>query len=428
MIGYILSIETIAEKILSHLDENSLLHCLLVSKTFSLVIGNIGIWKQLYEEKSKKNPHFHQSLFLQWKALSDNHQVISGAVLKRLIYDEQKIKNNWKSGKYWLTTRSIWSEILHLTAFNMDAKRVAFGFRNFDTPIVVYNRWTFQFECTLLEESFDSASYRVSVRDLQFYGDLLFCLHADGELVVWNLVIFKVVHKYAPIVSRGLVNPRKFHVAHNLLIISSHVISVRGKNSSKNSWIIDTSLSVHRIHNPGRILLERTEDLLKTNVRGIASDQMYFALFIKLNSVVKLQLRSIADFQIIRQLDIGFNPLFAFNDGRLVTLEGRGFFRLWDTETFACIKTWPNLTGGQIEEILLDSSHLIARGLTGQVSVWDLPTLEKSNNNPSFEFQLIGDDEYNKSLMKCDGLQILTVSPFEGSSSRPTLTVREFKE
>ena len=407
---------SIAEGILLNLDSISLKNCEAVSKTWYLVVRNGNLWKQFYSSVSKENPLL-QTL-LQRRELETTHQTDSDEFLfKRLFSAQQNLNKNWNCGKYF-TTKTTLGEV-SVSIFVMDTKRFLFVLRSspaVPSSIMVWNRWTLHPEHTLV-------GHQEWVTDLQICGDLIFCSYYDGTVLVWDLDTKEVVQQFQ---DQEVLDWVVIHAAHGLLVTCTSIASGPDANDR------DTTITIRRIHSPTQMVVERQEDIPCMKVCRLQSDSNYFVVFLTSTDEIKLQLRS-ADFHCLRQICDVIPPdvSFAYHSDRLVTGSSDGLIKIWDIESQTCEYTWT--TQEKIDELRINSRHIITRNSNGKLTVWNLPgtTDCKDEEMAKGLFQIKGEDVgIMDPSFAFDELQILAVSVKDVSRtvSLSTLIVRDFMD
>lgn len=305
-----------------------------------------------------------------------------------------------------------------VSIFVMDTRRLLFGLRSstaVPSSIMVWNRWTLKSEHILV-------GHQEWVTDLQICGDLIFCSYYDGTILVWDLKTKEVVQQFQ---DQEVVDWVVIHSAHGLLVTCTSIAS--GPDAHDR----DTTVTIRRIHSPTKMVVERAEDIPNMKVCRLESDDNYFVVFLTSSDEIKLQLRSTAEFQCIREISnvIPSDVSFAYHSGRLVTGSSEGLIKIWDTETQTCKHTWT--TQVKIDELRINSRHIITRSSNGKLTVWNLPTTDSTIPDEQAVNDLFEIEGEEVGIMDpsfaFDELQILTVSVKDVSRTAylSTLTVRD---
>lgn len=400
----------IAVKILLYLDISSLRYSELVSKNWYNFIKNDNLWKLRFEKDAKKNPQLYEAILQRGKC-----ELKRLFLYKRLFIARHFVHRNWLFGKHVTITKNVGNDVYYYT---MDAKRIvlavstsSFGYDdyNFTSSIKILNRWSMKSECVLENPT------KTKIKKMQLQGEMLFCLHENGTVAIWDLTTQRMVKRIQNRQLKVLL-----HATKSLLIICSNFLSSNRNNDLLN---VDTRITIYRIHNPNEIDVERTEDLVNTEVTKLESDSKYFALFLKTapkEPVIKIELRSTADFQVIRELNIIYKTFirFGYGSGWLVTYDEEQI-KFWDAETLTCCRSSNPTYGSYMEpcEIFVNSDHALTLfGTTTRTEmmpiynffVYPLPNKESSQHQSTFSsIQLKRARFYSHFFL--DELQIVTL-------------------
>lgn len=422
----------IAENIFSFLDETSLRNCESVSKCWYFVIRYGKVWKHLYHKVSIRKPLLKTLLQLSESETEDKDEMGNDEFkFKKVFSAPQQICKNWSGGKYKTSTTNLGQ--LKVSVFTMDARRIIFGVNSSVPPsIMVWNRWTLEPECLLV------GTIRARISHLIIHEELIFCSHSNGKIVIWDLLTKRTImhiHDEVP----EWVYWVDLHVAHGQLVI--------GYNIHPDDDDVDgedyTYITIRRICDPlTNMEVENKEHIPNGTICHLASDKNYFVLFLESDEFVKFQLRSPSNFQIIREINILSEVRFAYNSGRLVTvnLEERQI-KVWDSETLTVKQRWSITRNCGVQELFLTSSHILFLASTDdthQLIVWDLTftgdDISVTKQAENGLFQCILSSEELDALDNCallfnfDELQILTVSfnNVSPTSLQSVLTRRDF--
>lgn len=403
----------VAASIFSLLDIESLRHCELVSMTWYDFVRAENLWKRRYEKDGKKKPHFHKALFQRGR-----NQLTKSFLYKRLFTARQNTENNWIMGKYSTFSLSIGS--CHI--LTIDAKRIALAIS--EHSIVVLNRWTLKIDCIL--EGVQSA-----IRQLQLQDDYVFSLHQNGTICQWNFITKQLVQQ----IQHNYDNEDViilFHAAHNLLISCERPYHPNfdcfPDRYAEIPLHFDTRITIRRILSPTEMVIKRIEDHPVAQVMRLESDSKYFAVFIRNPTVLKIQIRSKADFQVIRELCVTYHAhvRYAYNCGWLVTVDREKSIKFWDVETLTCKCIIPrHCFRNHILEMLLNSAHLIMIDVYRNVYVLTLPYFLKSHVEFYCLFKMSQEEHYWNFCF--DEVQIVTLS-LSDSSHLSKLVVRDLME
>ena len=343
-----------------------------------MAITHVKLWKQLFQRVGKNQPNL-QALLL-YKKNTQGDQIESDDLLfKKLFSGPEHVSKNWNCGKF--ETRK-----LHIGEFggtdviSMDTRRIVLCSESALSPtdtvrLAVFNRWKLELECMLVVPQ--NAG---DVRDAKLYGELLFTSHFNNNICVWDLITRKVVVLEEELPNNGLEHEgtrQSLHVAHNLLIcVCSNFVGAVIENSP-------SIVTVRRISSsPIEMVLEKSENI--SNATFCESDDNYFALYLLCpKDVLIIQLRSIDNFQIIRELDLGkirFKRNI-FGNGLLLFVRSnkdkdKKTITFLDTKTFSRIQNWtiPQFGSKYRYNVALISRHIVSVDFN-LVQVFPIPIL-----------------------------------------------------
>lgn len=411
----------VVEVIFSLLDVESLRHCELVSKTWYVFVRDENLWKRRYEKERKKNPHFHEALYQRGK-----EQLRRFFLYKKLFNARQKTEINWILGKY--LTFSIEIGKFSIYFLTMDAKRIASAIDGNSPSIMVLKRWTLKFDCLL------TGAIQAPIRQLQLQDDFIFSSHQDGTICQWNLISKQLVQHIQDKTYAGSEGNEDriilFHAAHNLLISCDRpylpTVDCFSDRYVQVPLHFDTRITIRRFLSPTEMAVERIEDHSLAQVMRLESDAKYFAIFMRNPTILKIQIRSTADFQVIRELRVAYHAhaRYAYNCGWLVTVDREKSIKFWDAETLTCKCIIPrHCFRNQVLEMVLNSTHLILIDIYRNVYVLTLPYFLKSHVEFYCLFRTSQEEHYWNFCF--DELQIVTLW-IGGSNHLRKLVVRDF--
>ena len=99
---------------------------------------------------------------------------------------------------------------------------------------------------------------------MQLHEEMLFCLHKDETVAIWDLTTRLIVKQIQHRIDRcRKVDVLLLHASKNLLIICNNSISSNRNDELLN---VDTLITISRIHNSNEIDVESTEDLVNSKV------------------------------------------------------------------------------------------------------------------------------------------------------------------
>ena len=99
---------------------------------------------------------------------------------------------------------------------------------------------------------------------MQLHEEMLFCLHKDETVAIWDLTTRLIVKQIQHRIDRcRKVDVLLLHASKNLLIIYNNSIS-----SNRNDELLNvkTRITISRIHYSNEIDVESTEDLVNSKV------------------------------------------------------------------------------------------------------------------------------------------------------------------
>lgn len=415
----------VVEDIFSYFDEDSLRNCEIVSKSWYSAIKNGKFWKNLFKRESNKKKVLQTYFERNKNKLEENEYHY-----KKLFNAPQHLNNNWTRGNF--QTKSVPVGEMTVTNLTMDAKRIVFALKrpksNLSSSIMVWNRWTLETECVL------EAPIKAKITDLELYGELIFCSHATGSIFVWNLITKTTIARFP---GKQWAESVDIHIAHGLLVACYGLVIPQLSLASTKTEVI-----IRRIFDPpSKMEIEETEMISQASVCMLESDSNYFGFV--LESVfglrTKFQLRSSANFQILRELDISFASSLGYSNGWLVTANEEEI-KIWDAETLKCHSSW--LANKPVEDIYITSRHVIASDSKNKFTVWDSPsktgTQPRRTQNGLFQFELLEEERggfFHGSMVECvnfDEFQFVTISERYGCERSPVssdfrmLNVRDF--
>ncbi|XP_045035055.1 uncharacterized protein LOC123475903 [Daphnia magna] len=361
--------------IFSLLDVESLRHCELVSKTWYVFVRDENLWKRRYEKERKKNPALPRSPLSTW---------------------QRTIKEILSVYIYFLT---------------MDAKRIASAIDGNSPSIMLLKRGNCS--CRMI-----SSLVRIKM-----------------ELSVqWNLISKQLVQHIQDKTYAGSEGNEDriilFHAAHNLLISCDRpylpTVDCFSDRYVQVPLHFDTRITIRRFLSPTEMAVERIEDHSIAQVMRLESDAKYFAIFMRNPTILKIQIRSTADFQVIRELRVAYHAhaRYAYNCGWLVTVDREKSIKFWDAETLTCKCIIPrHCFRNQVLEMVLNSTHLILIDIYRNVYVLTLPYFLKSHVEFYCLFRTSQEEHYWNFCF--DELQIVTLW-IGGSNHLRKLVVRDF--
>ncbi|XP_057380698.1 uncharacterized protein LOC130703098 [Daphnia carinata] len=404
--------------IFSLLDVESLRNCELVSKTWYVFVRDENVWKRRYKKERKKNPHFHEALYQRGK-----EQLKKSFLYKKLFNAKQNTEMNWILGKYLTCSVEIGKFSIYF--LTMDAKRIALAIDGNSPSIMLLNRWTLKFNCLL------TGAIQAPIRQLQLQGDFIFSSHQDGTICQWDLISKQLVqHIQDKTDAENEDRIVLFHSAHNLLISCDRPY-LPTADCFPDRYVqvplhFDTRITIRRFLSPTGLAVERIEDHSIAQVMRLESDAKYFAIFMRTPTILKIQIRSIADFQVIRELRVAYHAhaRYAYNFGWLVTVDSEKSIRFWDVETLTCKCIIPrHCFRNQVLEIMLNSTYLIIIDIYRNVYLLSLPYFLKTHVEFYCLFRTSQEEHYWNFCF--DELQIVTLW-ISGSNHLRKLVIRDF--
>ena len=434
-----LHMDLIARDIFSYLDETSLRNCESVSKSWYFVIREGKLWKQLFHQVAKSQPDL-EALHQYKKSEAKNQLENENVQFKRLFNGPHHVNKNWSCGKF--ETRRIELDdvkVSHL--IEMDDKRIIFGLESDSGPskIMVWNRWKLESECLLVTPA------KAKMTDIKLYGELIFTSHADKSILVWDLKTREITVQFlGKEVPDGMIYP-SLHVDHNLLIGLFTSISYDDEQLDRESHEYCSCATIRRMSSsPVHMVFEKIELIPYASAYKCDSNNNYFALFLDCpEEKIKIELRSIDSFQVIRQLNVSMGDFVTCSNGMLATVpalvagEQSEKIKFWDPNTLSCKQTW--ITQGLVNEVIFSSRHILFLDSNFKMTACNLPTFSDDDLetermvNGIFEFELDYEEENYADLiehipfMLCDGLQFITVSTqISEGTSKSFLTIRDF--
>lgn len=420
--------ESVVEYIFSLLDISCLRTAETVCKLWYSIVKKRKLWKKLYQNHNFRSSTLN--LLLDRRTCEGFNTAEDEFLHKRLLNAYEKVQQNWVIGNH--VKKSV--NVGHCSRFVMDSKRVI----TMDSTLCVtmWNRWTLEEERLPLESE-DGIS---ELTHLQLAEDLVFCSYRDGTIVAWDIMEKAVSFRFKDENISGC--DLKIHTAHGLLVSFVTVTgSVRGCDQ--------TRFSVRSVQKPFSIVAEElTKRIPCARVKDVTSDNNYFVVFLFCSNNyvvsaedVKIQLRSIDTFEILREI-CGIMPsdhVFKYFDGWLVA--GIRTIRIWDIEKSNCqhVIQHSNSSTEEYEtlvvDVQLDGERLIIRDNSGTFKVWLFCCNKEvnfsnrigrlSNNSLSISSEPIA---RRCEKFKFDELQIITVERVQDDIRGPfdLLVMRNF--
>jgi WD40 repeat protein len=291
----------------------------------------------------------------------------------------------------------------------MDSKRIVGRTWRFpySCSIVVWNRLTMEKECILQEPD---AIIRYSfLSDLQIIKDLVICSYHKGNICIWDLNKKKIIKQFT---SNRKSQYVRLHVCKHLLIGCYTFKKFRGELEYLSLFII-----CEINEDPSKICINRSEMLDDVTVSSIQSNSETFVLFLKTISGLKIQFRTLNNFQVMRELNMEWDPydlyythgyggfFFASNEEKTI--------KYYDRDTFSCLRVW-TMTH-KISSLFMYSHFLIVHTTQGELMVfniylnWDKKVLDCNNfclpnENCNYQFH---NDPFT---FICDGLEFVAIS------------------
>lgn len=349
--------DSIAEKILSYLDINSLEAAEAVSICWYSFIKEARLWKKLYDRSVVKCRAL--SLLYQ-RRIAEGIQE-DEFLHKKLLSARKKVLTNWCTGNY--SKKSI--NVGRCSRFVVNSKHVI----TIDSTLSVsiWNRYTLVGEQLPLQ----SDTTLSELTHLELVDDFVFCSYRDGAIVMWDIAAKSVIRAFRDEQMSGC--DLKIHVAHGLIVSFVSVVS-------PHTGGYQTRFSVRRIDNPSEMIRQEiTNRVPCARAQTVSSDQNYFVVFLLCSNdyIVsrddfKIQLRSTSSFEIVREICgiMTSRDIFSYFDGWLaVGGKDNTEVRIWDIEKENCQFTIPVSNETQIADIQINDHCIIIRDSSGTFQV-----------------------------------------------------------
>lgn len=407
----------IAEQILSLLDIKSLKSAEAVSKDWYSVIYHTRLWEKLYLRESMKSSTL--DILLQ-RRIAEGFKKDDPFFLKRMLNSFGKIQTNWRTGNFAIKT----IDVGRCSRFVMDDNRLVVI--DSTLSVTLWNRWTFEREQLPLQ----SDSTLSELTDLGLYKNFVFCSYRDGTVVVWDLTEKCIHYRFKDNEMSGC--DLKIHIACDILVSYVSLVSFSGNDQ--------TRFTVRSIENPFVIISKELTDRAPcARVYNILSDDNYIIIFLLCSNdyIVsrqdfKIQLRSIVDFQAIREVSnvMTSREIFTyFNGWLLVGGKDEREIRVWDIVNEICRFRIKTDDDSGLVDVRYDGHHVIVRHSSGMFYVWRFQ-LGQNVEPIKANFEIVGERiKRGYQHFRFDQLQILSVHNNESSLDRhDVLTIRDFSQ
>ncbi|CAF0770704.1 unnamed protein product [Didymodactylos carnosus] len=346
-------LEHIAEKILSYLDDKSLMATELVCQDWYHVVSQGMLWKKLVERKVINDTLWHRlSEKRGWNRYLFRQMLQNGELQKthgfyRQLYpqickDIEKIETNWRTGNFTLQKiqcRSQNSKGVYCLQYDDD--KIVSGLR--DNTIKIWDRKTL--ECTKV-----LTGHNGSVLCLQYDEKVIITGSSDSTIRVWDVKTGELLN--------------------TLLHHCEAVLHLRFIDGTMVTCSKDRSIAVWEINSPTDIAIRRVLVGHRAAVNVVDFDDIYIVTASG-DRTIKVWCTTTCEF--VRTL-LGHKRGIAclqYRDKIVVSGSSDNTIRIWDIDSGACLRI---LEGHDelVRCIRFDLKRIVSGAYDGKIKIWDL--------------------------------------------------------